>query len=64
VKGASTVETDFFNGEIVLLGRLHDIPTPVNEFLQRYAIRMLREQRRPGSVTIDQLDAEWEGSGA
>lgn len=59
-KGASTVETDFFNGEIVMLGRLHGVRAPTNEFLQHYAVRMLREQRRPGSVTADQLDTEWE----
>lgn len=60
VKGASTVETDFFNGEIVMLGRLHGLRAPANEFLQHYVARMLREQRRSGSVTTDQLDAEWE----
>jgi 2-dehydropantoate 2-reductase len=60
VKGASTVETDYFNGEIVLLGRLHGVRTPTNEFLQQYATTMLREQHRPGSVTIEQLDAQWQ----
>src|SRR6185295_9951720 len=60
VKGASTVETDYLNGEIVLLGRLHGVQTPANEFLQHYAMRMLRERQRPGSLTTDQLDAEWE----
>lgn len=29
------VETDYLNGEIVLLGRLHGVPTPVNALLQR-----------------------------
>ena len=33
----STLETDFLNGEIVLLGRLHGIPTPVNADIQRRA---------------------------
>ncbi len=42
MKGATTLETDFFNGEIIMLGRLHDVATPANEFLQRYASRMLR----------------------
>jgi 2-dehydropantoate 2-reductase len=60
MKGATTLETDFFNGEILMLGRVHDVPTPANEFLQQYASRMLREGLRPGSVTTDQLDAEWE----
>ena len=29
------VEVDYLNGEIVLLGRLHGVPTPVNALLQR-----------------------------
>lgn len=60
VKGAATVETDYFNGEIVLLGRLHGVRTPANNFLQQYATTMLREQHRPGSVTTEQLDAQWQ----
>jgi 2-dehydropantoate 2-reductase len=33
-RGASS-EVDYLNGEIVQLGRLHGVPTPVNEGLQR-----------------------------
>jgi 2-dehydropantoate 2-reductase len=29
-----SLETDYFNGEIVMLGRLHGVPTPINEALQ------------------------------
>ena len=29
-RGTGTIETDYLNGEIVLLGRLHGVPTPVN----------------------------------
>ena len=36
------IETDFLNGEIVLLGRLHGVPTPVNA-----AIQTAREPDRP-----------------
>ncbi|MEO6122676.1 MAG: 2-dehydropantoate 2-reductase N-terminal domain-containing protein [Ilumatobacteraceae bacterium] len=32
-RGATTTETDYLNGEIVLLGRLHRVPTPVNAAL-------------------------------
>jgi 2-dehydropantoate 2-reductase len=60
VKGATTLETDFFNGEILMLGRLHGIETPTNRFLQRYAARLLRGEMRAGSVAPEQLDAEWE----
>lgn len=60
MKGATSVETDFFNGEIVLLARLHGRRAPANVFLQQYAARMLRGEVAAGSRTIDQLDAEWE----
>jgi len=60
MKGASSLETDFFNGEIIMLGRLHGVETPANEFLQRYAARMLRGEISAGSLTTDQLDAEWQ----
>jgi 2-dehydropantoate 2-reductase len=60
MKGASTLETDYFNGEIIMLGRLHGVPTPTNEFLQHYAARMLRDGVQAGSVTTDQLDADWQ----
>ncbi|MCW2840958.1 MAG: Ketopantoate reductase ApbA/PanE domain protein [Aeromicrobium sp.] len=33
-RGAGSIETDFLNGEIVLLGRLHGVKTPVNARLQ------------------------------
>ena len=36
-RGASS-EIDYLNGEIVLLGRLHGVPTPVNARLQRLLV--------------------------
>jgi 2-dehydropantoate 2-reductase len=60
MKGATTLETDYFNGEILMLGRLHGVPAPANEFLQHYASRLLRRELLPGSVSAQQLDAEWE----
>lgn len=44
------VETDYLNGEIVLLGRLHGIPTPVNQALTEVAARMARDRAGPGSA--------------
>jgi 2-dehydropantoate 2-reductase len=49
-RGTGAIETDYLNGEIVLLGRLHAIPTPVNELLQRLARRAARERWEPASV--------------
>jgi 2-dehydropantoate 2-reductase len=54
-RGTGTVETDFLNGEIVLLGRLHGVPTPVNATIQRLANRMARNHVTPGSLPPDLL---------
>ncbi|HEX2484636.1 MAG TPA: 2-dehydropantoate 2-reductase [Myxococcota bacterium] len=56
-RGSGTIETDYLNGEIALLGRLHDVPTPVNAALQRLAARLARERRPPGEVPPDALRA-------
>ncbi len=60
MKGAGSLETDYFNGEILLLARLHGLQAPANVFLQQYAARLLRGEVAVGSLTIDRLDAEWE----
>jgi 2-dehydropantoate 2-reductase len=58
LRGAARVETDYLNGEIALLGRLHGVPTPVNAALARIGARMAKEARRPGSFTLDTLRAK------
>ena len=60
MKGAESVETDYFNGEVLLLARLHGLQAPANEFLQQFAMRLLRGEVPPGSLSTDQLDSEWE----
>jgi 2-dehydropantoate 2-reductase len=54
-RGTGSVETDHLNGEIVLLGRLHGVPTPVNALLQRLAREAARERRPPGSYAVDEV---------
>jgi 2-dehydropantoate 2-reductase len=44
------VETDYLNGEIVLLGRMHGIPTPANEPLQRLARELAVNRDAPGAT--------------
>ncbi len=51
MRGSGSIEADFLNGEIALLGRLHGVDTPVNELLQREANALVRERRSPGSVS-------------
>jgi 2-dehydropantoate 2-reductase len=60
MKGASSVETDFFNGEVLLLSRLHGLQAPANEFLQRYMARLVRKELPPGALTVEGLDLEWQ----
>lgn len=59
-RGAGSIETDFLNGEIVLLGRLHGVATPVNELLQRLAGEAAREHRPPAAMPPERLLAQLE----
>ncbi len=45
------LETDYLNGEIVLLGRLHGVPTPVNEALCRLAWQAAHDGWTTGSLS-------------
>ncbi|MET8167745.1 2-dehydropantoate 2-reductase N-terminal domain-containing protein [Streptomyces sp. NPDC005329] len=54
-RGAGTIEADHLNGEIALLGRLHGVPTPLNELLQRLANQFARDRRAPGSLPLPEL---------
>jgi len=56
-RGTGSIEADFLNGEIVLLGREHGVPTPLNEVLQRLANQAARDHRAPGSSTPDEVMA-------
>jgi 2-dehydropantoate 2-reductase len=54
-RGLGRVETDYLTGEVVLLGRLHGVPTPANELLQRLANQLAVEGRPPGSVPVEDV---------
>jgi 2-dehydropantoate 2-reductase len=54
-RGTGSIEADYLNGEVVLLGRLHGVPTPVNLLLQRLAATAAREGWRPGTFPVDEL---------
>ncbi|MGW3103520.1 ketopantoate reductase family protein [Streptomyces sp. NPDC001100] len=54
-RGTGTIEADYLNGEIALLGRLHGVPTPLNDLLQRLANDFARERRAAGSLPFDEL---------
>jgi 2-dehydropantoate 2-reductase len=55
-RGSGTIEADYLNGEIVLLGGLHGFPTPVNELLQRLANRWASERRPPGTLSAGEFE--------
>jgi 2-dehydropantoate 2-reductase len=54
-RGTGTIETDYLTGEVVLLGRLHDVPTPANRALQEIAARMALTGEPPASRTEDDV---------
>jgi 2-dehydropantoate 2-reductase len=54
-KGAGSVETDYLTGEVVLLGRLHGVPTPANALLQALATEMAAGGRPPGAITAAEV---------
>lgn len=54
-RGLRTLETDYLNGEISLLGRLHGVPTPVNDALGDLSDRHLRERRPPQTLPAEEV---------
>jgi len=54
-RGAGSIEAEFLNGEIVLLGNQLGVPTPVNALLQRVAVRAAAEGAPPGLWTVAEL---------
>jgi 2-dehydropantoate 2-reductase len=57
-RGAGSVETDYLNGEIVLLGQLHGVPVPANAYFVELSLRMLSDQLKPGAISVAQAEAE------
>jgi 2-dehydropantoate 2-reductase len=54
-RGAGSIEAEFLNGEIVLLGNLHGVVTPVNALLERLAVQAAAEGAAPGGWTVEDL---------
>jgi 2-dehydropantoate 2-reductase len=54
-RGLGTVETDYLNGEIVLLGRLYGIPTPVNDRIQIAMANFVRRRGEAAAAEPEQL---------
>lgn len=56
-RNTGRLEADYLNGEVVLLGRLHGIPTPANEALIALAKRLIEQRTPAGSLTIAEVEA-------
>ncbi len=56
VRGAE-VESDYLNGEVVLLARLLGVDAPLNEALQLLIQEAVAEKREPGALGDDELKA-------
>jgi len=57
-RGTGDIESDYLNGEICLLGKLHGVATPANEALRYLANKVAREKAPPGSYSVEQVLAE------
>ena len=56
-RGTGSIETDYLNGEIVLLGRLHGVTTPLNAALVAIGHELIRKGAKPGSMSEAELRA-------
>jgi len=56
-RSAGSIETDYLNGEIALLGRLNGVPTPLNAGLAAIGHELIAKGARPGSMTEPELKA-------
>jgi 2-dehydropantoate 2-reductase len=54
-RGTGRIESDYLNGEIVLIGRKHGAPTPVNALLQRLANDAARTGAPPASMSAAEV---------
>ena len=61
-RGTGDIETDFLNGEILLLGGMHGIATPANRVVAGIARQMIARQLQVGSFSakdiLSMIDAE------
>ena len=55
LRDTGDVEADYMNGEIVQLGRLHGIPTPVNAAAQKIGVQLTRGVVEPRSLSAGDI---------
>jgi 2-dehydropantoate 2-reductase len=57
LRGTGSIEADYLNGEIVVLGRLYGVPTPANRVLQLLANELALNKGKPGSMSHQKVRA-------
>ncbi len=55
-RGAGSIETDYLNGEIVLLGRLNGVTVTANALFAELSAKLAAKGGKPGSVTATEID--------
>jgi 2-dehydropantoate 2-reductase len=63
LRGTGSIEIDYLNGEIVLLGRLHGVPAPANAWLTDFGAKLIAEGKKPGETSADELRAGLKAAG-
>jgi 2-dehydropantoate 2-reductase len=64
LRGHTTVEVDYLNGEIVLLGALHGVPTPYNSVVRRMAVAAAKAGSDAAPLSVEALGALVESGAA
>ncbi len=64
VRDRPDVETDYLNGEIVLLAHQYGVPAPFNSLARRLVIQMAVKGEKPGRYTAAELEAMLEAETA
>ena len=54
-RGTGDIETDYLNGEICWLGRMHGVPTPANDACVNMARELIRANQGPGLLSCEEL---------
>jgi 2-dehydropantoate 2-reductase len=62
-RGTGSIETDYLNGEVALLSRLHGLASPANDYFVTLSARMVREKLKPGAITMDEVEAGLRAAG-
>ena len=56
-RGAGSIETDYLNGEVVLMGRMHGVPVPLNTALCELGHDLISGRVAAGTLTEAELRA-------